>query len=134
MRLELIGDIQKDVGYGLFRESEKLTRSRRVYILLKRAAHNGMPHYILTSYLNSHDQTLKTEKSYHPNLSGFIRNYLNEDFDLWGNSIAEIVTCYRSENNIEAQRAVLHNIYFILNGKSLPKRWMNTFINLMQIN
>jgi len=49
-------------------------------------------------------------ESNYPALSRLIRCYFNEDFDLWGDTIPEIIACYKLENNAQAYRAVLNDI------------------------
>ncbi|OLL28888.1 hypothetical protein BTH42_25375 [Burkholderia sp. SRS-W-2-2016] len=38
-------------------------------------------------------------QSHYPNLDSLIRGYFNEDFDLWGNTVAEVLCCFKEEND-----------------------------------
>jgi hypothetical protein len=49
--LVLIQDVERKVGYGVIRASGKLKDMSTVRIVIKLQEHNGMPYYILTSYL-----------------------------------------------------------------------------------
>jgi len=40
-----------DVGYGIERQTGKLTRMNEVVVVLKYQTCNGMPYYILTAYV-----------------------------------------------------------------------------------
>jgi hypothetical protein len=40
-----------DIGYGVTRETGKLTRMNKVFVVLKYETYNGMPYYVLTAYL-----------------------------------------------------------------------------------
>ena len=40
-----------DIGYGVTRKTGKLTPLNKVFVVLKYGTYNGMPYYILTSYL-----------------------------------------------------------------------------------
>jgi hypothetical protein len=50
-RLDLIEKVGRDVGYGVVRQTGEFQKLDRVFIVLKRERYNGMPYYILTSYL-----------------------------------------------------------------------------------
>ncbi|MBB5457580.1 RNase A-like domain-containing protein [Paraburkholderia sp. Cpub6] len=51
--LALKKDVGKNVGYTLFKKSEKLISSSKVTVILRHQAYNGMPYYILTAYLDA---------------------------------------------------------------------------------
>jgi Bacterial CdiA-CT RNAse A domain len=48
--LTLMQRVAGDVGYGITRETGKLTRMNEVVVVLKYQTYNGMPYYILTAY------------------------------------------------------------------------------------
>jgi hypothetical protein len=50
-----------------------------------------------------------TESAYQ-NLWQLMAGYFNEDSDLWGGNVQEIVACFKSESNEEFQKAVLDEI------------------------
>jgi len=43
--------VSGDIGYGVTRETGKLTRMNKVFVTLKYETYNGMPYYILTAYV-----------------------------------------------------------------------------------
>jgi hypothetical protein len=45
------------------------------------------------------------DESPYPNLDFLIHGYFNEDFDLWGNDVQEIVSCFKNESD-----RTLHNL------------------------
>ncbi|MCC8401171.1 hypothetical protein LJ655_04550 [Paraburkholderia sp. MMS20-SJTN17] len=49
--LTLIQRVAGDVGYGITRETGKLTRMNEVVVVLKYQTYNGIPYYILTAYV-----------------------------------------------------------------------------------
>ncbi|WP_184139138.1 RNase A-like domain-containing protein [Paraburkholderia atlantica] len=49
--LDLVETIPGEIGYGLTRQTGKLTSMNRVVVVLKYETYNGMPCYILTAYL-----------------------------------------------------------------------------------
>lgn len=51
--LTVLADVGRSVGYGVVRKTDKLVEMRKVKIVLKMQRNNGMPYYILTSYLEA---------------------------------------------------------------------------------
>jgi hypothetical protein len=49
--LEVSKVVAGDVGYGIRRETGKLTRMNKVIVVLKNETYNGMPYYILSAYV-----------------------------------------------------------------------------------
>jgi hypothetical protein len=49
--LSLKEDVGREVGYGVSREGGQLMKLRKVRVTLKREAYNGMPYYVMTSYV-----------------------------------------------------------------------------------
>jgi hypothetical protein len=49
--LDLVTTIPGEIGYGITRETGRLTSMNRVIVILKYQTHNGMPYYILTAYV-----------------------------------------------------------------------------------
>ncbi|WP_345889848.1 RNase A-like domain-containing protein [Paraburkholderia sp. Cy-641] len=49
--LTLMQHVAGDVGYGIERQTGKLTRMNEVVVVLKYQTCNGMPYYILTAYV-----------------------------------------------------------------------------------
>jgi hypothetical protein len=47
----LMQRVAGDVGYGITRETGKLTPMNEVVVVLKYQTYNGMPYYILTAYV-----------------------------------------------------------------------------------
>ncbi|MBB5412182.1 hypothetical protein HDG34_006153 [Paraburkholderia sp. HC6.4b] len=52
---------------------------------------------------------MKDESPY-PNLDFLIHGYFNEDFDLWGNNVQEIVTCFKKESDETLHKLVVDEI------------------------
>ncbi|MGF6483978.1 RNase A-like domain-containing protein [Paraburkholderia sp. JPY419] len=44
--------VSGDIGYGIARETGKLTRKNKVFVTLKYEACNGMPYYVFTAYVD----------------------------------------------------------------------------------
>ncbi|NVI04992.1 RNase A-like domain-containing protein [Paraburkholderia youngii] len=44
--------VSGDIGYGIVRETGKLTRKNKVFVTLKYEAYNGMPYYVFTAYVD----------------------------------------------------------------------------------
>ncbi|SMG21002.1 RNase A-like domain-containing protein [Paraburkholderia susongensis] len=51
VRLELTGDVGRQVGHGVVRKTGELVNLSKVQMWLIRKEYNGMPYYILTAYL-----------------------------------------------------------------------------------
>ncbi|MBC8741937.1 hypothetical protein F6X40_35910 [Paraburkholderia sp. UCT31] len=49
--LTLTQRVASDVGYGIARQTGKMTRMNEVVVVLKYQTYNGMPYYILTAYV-----------------------------------------------------------------------------------
>ncbi|KAB0633362.1 hypothetical protein F7R21_27940 [Burkholderia latens] len=49
--LTLIRHVSGDIGYGIYRNNEILVKLNTVTIVLKHQSYNGMPYYILTSFI-----------------------------------------------------------------------------------
>lgn len=49
--LTLTQRVAGDVGYGIARQTRKLTRMNEVVVVLKYQTYNGMPYYIFTAYV-----------------------------------------------------------------------------------
>jgi hypothetical protein len=47
----LIKNIPGDIGYGLQRGGDKLIKLNKVKVVMRCEKYNGMPYYVLTSYL-----------------------------------------------------------------------------------
>ncbi|MBN3805260.1 hypothetical protein GXB81_19720 [Paraburkholderia sp. Ac-20336] len=52
---------------------------------------------------------MKTESAY-PNLDFLIHSYFNEDFDLWGDNVPEIVSCFKKESDKALHKLVMEEI------------------------
>ncbi|SMG20999.1 contact-dependent growth inhibition system immunity protein [Paraburkholderia susongensis] len=52
---------------------------------------------------------MKSESLY-PNLNFLIHGYFNEDFDLWGNNVQEIVSCFKKESDKTLHKLVMDEI------------------------
>jgi hypothetical protein len=50
------------------------------------------------------------DKSPHPNLDSLIHSYFNEDFDLWGDNVEEIVACFKRESDETLHKLVIDEI------------------------
>ena len=50
------------------------------------------------------------EKDKYPELANFIENYFGEDFDLWGNTIPEIVDFYKRESEPSQHNLLINEI------------------------
>ncbi|MBB5421532.1 hypothetical protein QFZ99_006909 [Paraburkholderia atlantica] len=44
--------VSGDIGYGIARETGKLTRKNKVFVTLKYETYNGMPYYVFTAYVD----------------------------------------------------------------------------------
>ncbi|MEX3811146.1 RNase A-like domain-containing protein [Paraburkholderia sp. BR13439] len=44
--------VSGDIGYGITRDTGKLTRRNEVFVTLKYEAYNGMPYYVFTAYVD----------------------------------------------------------------------------------
>ncbi|WP_206999974.1 contact-dependent growth inhibition system immunity protein [Trinickia mobilis] len=49
-------------------------------------------------------------ESRYPELWQLIRGYFNEDFDMWGSNVEEIVRCYRQEISVVTQNLIMREI------------------------
>jgi hypothetical protein len=46
----------------------------------------------------------------YPALLSLVRMYFGEDFDLWGNTVPEIIACYKSESESDGWDAISNDI------------------------
>lgn len=46
----------------------------------------------------------------YPNLSFLIHAYFNEDFDVWGDSVGELVSCFKEESDKSSYKDVIDEI------------------------
>jgi hypothetical protein len=61
------------------------------------------------AWLQNGKNALKRRSAY-PELDHLLHAYFNEDFDLWGHTIEEIVGCYKRESPAEGQHALCDEI------------------------
>jgi len=52
---------------------------------------------------------VKIESPY-PNLDFLIHGYFNEDFDLWGDNVPEIVSCFKKESDKSLHQLIIDEI------------------------
>ena len=52
---------------------------------------------------------MKDESPY-PHLDLLIHGYFNEDFDLWGDNVEEIVSCFKNESDQALHKLVIEDI------------------------
>ncbi|MEX3858827.1 contact-dependent growth inhibition system immunity protein [Paraburkholderia sp. BR10923] len=51
----------------------------------------------------------------HPRMYELFGAYFNEDFDLWGNTISEIVSCYKNDSSTEYRKEIIDEINSFMN-------------------
>ena len=108
-------DVGRHVGRVLTRETGRITDARKVTAIIKRETYNGMPYYILTAFIEQYFMIYDTR---YQNLAQIIIGYFNEDFDLFGQTVEEIVACYKRDFPLSMQKSAIAEIDKFKNDNS----------------